>query len=346
MTRLIVVPQCYSLAVTMPRVGQMRRRKFLGVLGGAAAWPLAARAQQAMPVIGFLSGVSPGPFAHRLAAFRQGLNETGTIEGRNVAIEYRWAEDQYDRLPALAADLVGRRVVVIIAYTDAAALAAKAATTTIPIVFLSGQDPVRSGIVPSLNRPGESITGVSWFGADLEPKQLSLIHELVPTATLIALLVDLNAPDAASRVIKVQAAARTLALQLVVLNARTASDIDMAFASLVRERAGALVVGAGAFLVSRRDQIIALAARHAIPAIYGFREYAVDGGLISYGNDVPDAFRRAGVYTGRILKGDKPADLPVQRTTKFELVINLKTANALGLAVPASMQLLADEVIE
>jgi ABC-type uncharacterized transport system substrate-binding protein len=187
---------------------------------------------------------------------------------------------------------------------------------------------------------------VSWFGADLEAKQLSLIHELVPNATLIALLVDLNAPDAASRVSEVQAAARTLALQLVVLNARTASDIDMAFASLVRERAGALVVGAGAFLVSRRDQIIALAARHAIPAIYGFREYAVDGGLISYGNDIPDAFRRAGVYTGRIFKGDKPADLPVQRTSKFELVINLKTAKALGLAVPASMQLLADEVIE
>jgi putative ABC transport system substrate-binding protein len=328
-------------------VSGIRRREFVILLGGgaAAAWPIAGRAQQpTMPVIGFLSGVSPGPFAQRLAAFRQGLNET--IEGRNVAIEDRWAEDQYNRLPALATDLVGRRVVVIVAYTDAAALAAKAATTTIPIVFLSGQDPVRSGIVPSLNRPGERITGVSWFGADLEPKQLSLIHDLVPNATLVALLVDLNAPDAASRVSNVQAAARTLALQLVVLNARTASDIDMAFASLVRERAGALVVGAGAFLVSRRDQIIALAARHAIPAIYGFREYAVDGGLISYGNDIPDAFRRAGVYTGRILKGDKPADLPVQRTTKFELVINLKTAKALGLAVPASMQLLADEVIE
>jgi putative tryptophan/tyrosine transport system substrate-binding protein len=326
-------------------VSGIRRREFIILLGGGAAagWPIAARAQQAMPVIGFLSGVSPGPFAQRLAAFRQGLNET--IEGRNVAIEDRWAEDQYNRLPALATDLVGRRVMVIVAYTDAAALAAKAATTTIPIVFLSGQDPVRSGIVPSLNRPGERITGVSWFGADLEPKQLSLIHELVLNATLIALLVDLNA-DAASRVSNVQAAARTLALQLVVLNARTASDIDMAFASLVRERAGALVVGAGAFLVSRRDQIIALAARHAIPAIYGFREYAVDGGLISYGNDIPDAFRRAGVYTGRILKGDKPADLPVQRTTKFELVINLKAARALGLAVPASMQLLAEEVIE
>ena len=251
-----------------------------------------------------------------------------------MAIEYRWAEGQYDRLPALATDLVGRRVAVIVAYTNQAALAAKAATTTIPIVFLVGADPVKLGLVASLNRPGESITGVSWFGADLVPKQLSLLHELVPNAAVIALLVDLNVADAASQVNEVQAAARTLRLQLVVLNARTASDIDAAFASLVRERAGALVVGAGAFLVSRRDQIIALAARHAIPAIYGFREYSAAGGLISYGNDIPDAFRRAGVYTGRILKGDKPADLPVERTTKFELVINLKTAKALGLAVP------------
>jgi ABC-type uncharacterized transport system substrate-binding protein len=249
-------------------------------------------------------------------------------------------------LPALATDLVGRRVVVIVAYTNAAALAAKAATTTIPIVFLIGDDPVRLGLVASLARPGENITGVSWFGADLEAKQLSLLHELVPNAAVIALLVDLNALPAASRVSQMQAAARALGLQLVVLNARNPSDIDMAFASLVRERAGALVVGGGAFLLSRRDQIIALAARHAIPAIYGFREYSADGGLISYGNDIPDSFRRAGVYTGRILKGDKPADLPVEQPTKFELVINLKTAKALGLAVPSSMQWLADEVIE
>ena len=325
----------------------MNRRSFITLLGGAAAWPVAASAQQAaMPVIGFLSGVSPGPFAQRLAAFRQGLNETGTIEGRNLAIEYRWAEGQYDRLPALATDLVGRRVLVIVAYTDAAALAAKAATTTIPIVFLIGNDPIKLGLVASLARPGESITGVSWFGVDLVPKQLSLLHELVPNVAVIAVFVDLNVPNATSRVSQAQAAARVLGLQLVVLNARTPSDIDMAFASLVRQRAGALVVGAGAFLLSRRDQIIALAAHHAIPAIYGFREYSADGGLISYGNDIPEAFRRAGVYTGRILKGDKPADLPVERATKFELVINLKAAKALGLAVPSSMQLLADEVIE
>ena len=325
------------------------RRDLISLLGSAAtAWPLSAHAQHAaMPVIGFLSGVSPGPFAQRLAAFRQGLNDTGTIEGRDVAVEHRWAEGQYDRLPALAADLVGRRVAVIVAYTNAAAVAAKAATMTIPIVFLIGDDPVRLGLVASLARPSENITGVSWFGADLGAKQLSLLHELVPDAAVIALLVDLNAPTAASlQVSEVQAAAHTLGLQLVVLNARAASDIDIAFARLVRERASALVVGAGAFLLSRRDQIISLAARHAIPAIYGFREYSADGGLISYGNDIPDAFRRAGVYTGRILKGDKPTDLPVERAAKFELVINLNTAKALGLAVPSSMQLLVNEVIE
>ena len=303
----------------------MRRREFITLLGAsAAAWPLAARAQQAaVPVIGFLSAVSPGPFVQRLAAFRQGLNETGTIEGRNVAIDYRWAEEQYDRLPGLAADLVGRRVAVIVAYTDAAAFAAKAATTTIPIVFVSGGDPVRAGIVPSLNRPGGNVTGVSWFDVDLAPKQ--------------------NQADAMSQV---QEAARSLGLQLVVLNARTASDIDTAFATLVQERASALLVGAGAFLVSRLEQTIALAARHSIPAIYGNREFTAGGGLISYGNNVPDSFRRAGVYTGRILKGDKPADLPVERATKFELVINLKTAKALGLAIPLPLLISVDEVIE
>ena len=302
--------------------------------------------QSALPVIGFLSGVSPGAFAQRLAAFRQGLNETGFVDGQNVAIEYRWAEGQYDRLPALAVDLVNRKAGVIVAYTDAAALAAKAASTTIPLVFLNGDDPVRLGLVQSLARPSKNITGVSWFGVDLVPKQLSLLHELVPNAAVIALLVDLNVPDAVSQVPAMQEVARTLGLQLVVLNARTASDIDMAFASLVRERAGALVVGAGAFLLSRRNQIIALAARHMISTIYGFREYSADGGLMSYGNDIADAFRRAGVYTARILKGDKPADLPVERTTKFELVINLKTAKALGLQVPLQVQQRADEMVE
>ena len=326
----------------------MRRREFITLLGGAAVgWPLTAHAQQAaMPVIGFLSGVSAGPFAQRLSAFHQGLNETGTVEGRNVAIEYRWAEEQYDRLPGLATDLVGRRVAVIVAYTDAAARAAKAATTSIPIVFLSGSDPVTAGFAASLNRPGENITGVTWFGVDLVPKQLSLLHELVPDAAVIALLVDLNASEMSRHLSEVQEAARTLRLQLVPLNARTPSDIDTAFASLARERASALVVGGGGFLVSRRNQIIALAARHAIPAIYGFREYSADGGLVSYGNDTRDAFRRAGVYTGRILKGEKPADLPVDRTDKFELVINLKTAKALGLNIPMALQQRADELIE
>ena len=296
-----------------------------------------------MPVIGFLSGVSPGPFARRLAAFHQGLRETGTIEGRNVSIEYRWAEGHYDRLPTLATDLVDRRVAMIVAYTDRAAQEAKAATTTIPIVFLVGSDPVTLGLVGSLNRPANNITGVNWFGVDLAPKQLGLLHELVPHADVIALLVDQNIGMAASEVSQVGEAARTLQVRLVVLNVRTASDIETAFKNL---RADALVVGAGAFLVSRRKQIIALAAGYKIPAIYGFREYAEDGGLISYGNDIPEAFRRAGVYTGRILKGDKPTELPVDRTGKFELVINLKTAKTLGLTVSNSMQLLANEVIE
>lgn len=325
----------------------MRRRDFLTLFGGAAAaWPLATHAQQPMPVIGFLSAVSPGPFAQRVAAFHRGLNEIGYVEGRNLAIENRWAEEQYDRLPALAADLVGRRVVVIVTYTDAAAFAAKAATTTIPIVFVNGGDPVRAGIVHSLNRPGENITGVSFYGVDLAPKQLSLLQELVPNAAVIALLVDRNVPDAVAQVPAVQEAARILGLQLVVLYARTASDIDTAFATLVRERAGALVVGTGALLTNRRQQIIALAARHAVPTIYPYREFTADGGLFSYGNNVSDSFRQAGVYAGRILKGDKAADLPVVLGTKFEFVLNLKTAKAIGLTVSPLMLTRADEVIE
>ncbi len=325
----------------------MRRRYFIqGIIGSTITGALAARAQQPMPVMGFLTAVSPGPFAQRVAAFHRGLNETGYVEGRNVAIESRWAEEQYDRLPALAADLVGRRVVLIVTYTDAAAFAAKAATTTIPIVFVNGGDPVRAGIVQSLNRPGENITGVSFYGVDLAPKQLSLLYELVPKATVVALLVDQNVPDAVAQVPAVQAAARNLGLQLVVLNARTASDIDTAFGTLVRERAGALVVGTGALLTNRRKQIIALAERHAVPAIYPYREFTADGGLFSYGNNVSDSFRQAGVYAGRILNGDKPADLPIIMGTKFEFVLNLKTANAIGLTVSPLMLTRADEVIE
>jgi putative ABC transport system substrate-binding protein len=274
------------------------------------------------------------------------LNETGYVEGRNLAIESRWADGQYDRLPEMAADLVGRRIAVLVAYTDAAALAAKAATTTIPIVFVNGGDPVRGGIVPSLNRPGENVTGVSFFGVDLAPKQLSMLHELVPNAAVVAFLVDQNLPDAVAQVPAMQEASRALGLQLVVLLARSASDIDTAFVTIVRERAGALVVGSGAMLTNRRQQIIALAARHALPTIYPFREFAADGGLISYGNDVPDTFRRGGVYAGRVLKGDKPADLPVELSTKFELVINRQTAKALSLEIPAKLVFTADEVIE
>jgi putative ABC transport system substrate-binding protein len=274
------------------------------------------------------------------------LNEAGYVEGRNVAIESRWAEGLYDQLPALAADLVGRQVVVIVTYTDAAALAAKAATTTIPIVFINGGDPVRAGIVPSLNRPGGNVTGASFFGVDLAPKQLALAHEVAPNAAIVAVLVDQNVPDAVAQVPAMQEASRTLGLQLVVQFARSASDIDTAFAAFVAERAGALVVGTGALLTNQRKQIIALAMRHALPTIYPFREFAADGGLISYGNNVPDTFRQGGVYAGRILKGDKPADLPVTLSTKFEFVLNAKTAKALGLTISPSLLARADEVIE
>ena len=325
----------------------MRRREFISTLGGAAvAWPLAARAQQASPVLGFLSAVSPGPFAQRVAAFQQGLRETGYVEGRNVTIDNRWAQERYDRLPALAADLVSRRVDVIVTYTDAAALAAKAATRTIPIVFINGGDLVRAGIVPSLNHPGGNVTGASFFGVDLAAKQLSLLHEFIPNAAVVGFLLDQNVPDAVAQVPSVQEAARKLGLQLIVLHTRTATDIDTAFATLVRERTGALVVGTGALLTNQREKIIALAARHALPAIYPFREFTADGGLISYGNNVPDSFRQGGAYAGRILKGDKPAELPVILSTKFECVINLKTAKAMGIEIPPNVSARADEVIE
>jgi putative ABC transport system substrate-binding protein len=324
----------------------MRRRDFITRASGImATCPVLARAQQPVPVIGFLSAVSPGPFARRVAAFHSGLSETGYIEGRNLTIEYRWAEEQYDRLPALAAELLGRHVVLMVTYTDAAALAAKAATTTIPIVFINGGDPVRAGIVPSLNRPGGNVTGASFFGVDLASKQLSLLHEFMPDAAVIGFLVDQNV-NAVAQVPAVQEAARSLGLKLIPLYTRTAADIDTAFATFVREGTGALIVGAGALLTNRRKPIIALAAQHALPAIYPFREFTADGGLISYGNDVPDTFRQGGVYAGRILRGDKPFNLPVILPTKFELVLNLKTASALGLTFSPMMQARADEVIE
>jgi len=326
----------------------MRRRAFISLLAGAAVdWPAALRAQQpAMPVMGFLSAVSPGPFAQRIAAFNEGLAEAGYVEGRNVAIDSRWAEGRYDQLPALAAELVSRRVAVLVTYTDAAALAAKAATRTLPIVFINGGDPVRAGLVPSLNRPGGNVTGASFFGVDLAPKQLALLHEAIPKAAVVGLLVDENVPDALTGVPAVREAARILGLQLIVLQIHSASDIDAAFATLVRERAGALVVGTGALLTNQRKQIIALAARHALPAIYPFREFVADGGLISYGNNVPDTFRQGGVYAGRILKGDKPANLPVVLSTRFECVLNARTAKAMGLEIPLAVSARADEVIE
>ena len=327
--------------------GRVKRREVLTLLGGAVAWPLAARAQQpGLPVIGWLDSGLSQPSATWSAAFREGLSETGYVEGRNLAIENRWAEERYDQLPALAADLVGRRVLAIVTYTDAAALAAKAATTTIPIVFINGGDPVRAGIVPSLARPGGNVTGASFFGVDLASKQLSLAHELSPDAAVIGFLVDQNVADAVAQVPAVQETARGLGRKLIVLYARAANDIDAAFATLVREQAGALVVGTGALLTNRRKQIIALAAQHALPAIYPFREFTADGGLISYGNNVPDTFRQGGVYAGRILRGDKPADLPVILSTKFEFVLNLRTARAIGITVSPLMLTRADEVIE
>jgi putative ABC transport system substrate-binding protein len=327
----------------------MRRRDFTIFLAGAmAAWPLAARAQRkAMPVIGVLYAGSPsassGPF---MGAFRQGLSEAGYVEGQNVAIEYRWADGNYDQLPALAADLVGRKVDLIMANSPPAARAAKSATSTIPIVFRGGPDPVRDGLVSSLARPGGNLTGVSSSTDELTAKRLELLSELVPRARVIALLMNPNNATAEPVIRDVQEAVRTNGLQLHVLKARSESEIDTAFASLVQLHAGALVVGADPFLSSRREQIVALASRRAVPSIYAWREFAALGGLISYGPSLTSAFRLVGAYAGKVLKGAKPADLAVEQPTKFELVINLKTAKALGLTIPPSLLQRVDQVIE
>ena len=326
----------------------MQRREFITFIGGAASWPLAARAQQtAMPVIGFINADSPKGHARELSTFLKGLGEAGYVDGNNVAIEYRWAEGQNDRLPAMAADLVHRHVNVIAATTTSAALAAKGATTTIPIVFELGSDPVRLGLVASLSRPGGNVTGVTQGNVEVAPKRLELLHELVQTASVVALLVNPAEPALAETDTKeVQAAARTLGLELHVLNASSEGDFDAVFAKLIQLRAGGLVIGGGSFFASQRTQLAALTVRHAVPAIFEHREFAAAGGLLTYGSDIGEAYRLAGIYTGRILKGDKPADLPVQQATKVELYINLKTAKALGLSVPPSMQARADEMIE
>src|SRR6516225_2000448 len=343
-------PLCCTPNDLLPGGGHphMRRREFITLLGGAAAWPLAAHAQQsAMPVIGFLSSRSPGESAGVVAAFRQGLSEAGFVEGQNALIAFRWAEGHYDRLPALAAEVVALRVTVLFtAGGPPAAFAAKAATQTIPVVFSAALDPDRIGLVASLNRPGGNVTGMSIFPSQLAATSVQLLKELRPAATLIGYLVNPSNPAAHLYAEEASNAAKALGIAVHILNASTESNLDEAFASLAKADAGGLVVPAEPFFDSQRDRLVALAARHAIPAIYGLREYAVAGGLISYGASLPDSYRRAGIYVGRVLKGEKPADLPVQQATKYDLVLNLKVARALGLTIPPMLLARADEVIE
>jgi putative ABC transport system substrate-binding protein len=327
----------------------MRRRDFIKtVFGSAALWPLAARAQQtALPVIGFINSASSQGYARQVVAFLKGLDEAGYVEGRNVAIEYRWADSKHDRLPALAADLVHRQVTVIAATTTAAAVAAKAATTTIPIVFEMGGDPVRVGLVSNLARPGGNITGVTNLNVVVAPKRLELLHELVPNARVMALLIDPTEPTSAETTTRdVQAVARTFGLELHVLNASSERDFDAVFANLVPLRAGGLVIGASALFISQAEQLAALALRYAVPTAFETRQFAAAGGLVSYSGSLIDSYRLAGVYTARILKGEKPGELPVQQGTKAELYINLKTAKALGITVPLPLSGRADELIE
>jgi putative ABC transport system substrate-binding protein len=325
----------------------MRRREFIAGLASAAVCPVAGWAQQsAVPVIGILGPQFADDSEIVTVPFHQGLKESGYVEGQNVAIEYRWAENQFDRLPALATDLVRRRVAVIVTFGLAPALAAKAATTTVPIVFGTGADPVALGLVASLNRPGANLTGSTILSSELGPKRLQLLRELLPNAALFGLLAERTAPDIQSQIADLQAAARTLGLQLVVLNASTDRDLETAFATFSQQRVGAVLVSPGSFFIRRREQLAALAAHRALPAIFPWREYALAGGLMSYGSSVGYMNHQAGIYTGRILKGEKPSDLPVQQVTKIDLVINLKTAKTLGLTIPETLLATADEVIQ
>jgi putative ABC transport system substrate-binding protein len=326
----------------------MRRREFIALMGGAAAaWPLAARAQQpAVPLMGYLNSRSRDTDRPFLAAFHHGLNETGYVEGQNVAVEYRWAEGQYDRLPELATDLVRRQVTVMAATSTPAALAAKTATSAIPIVFTTAADPVAVGLVDSLSRPSGNATGVNIYLSHLGAKRLELLRELLPNAAVIGMLVNPNFPDAESQSKDIKEAARTLGQQVHIVNANSEGDFSQAFATFIEIKADALLISLDAFFLSRREQLVALAARHKIPAIYFSRDFVLVGGLMSYGSDIANSYRQAGIYAGRILKGAKPGDLPVVQPTKFDLVINLKTATALGLEVPWFLQQRADEVIE